>query len=386
MAAGASCGALLLVASAAAAAATPCATCRGPAFSWDTVPKFIHTSNASGPVNADALALLAKFPMVTIEKFQGPCGNDPHATPACDQEARIIETLKGVKAINPEVSAIFYYNTVLDFAQYKLHGLMEAEPSLMMHDSTGKVIKMGGGHKDSDVFDFTNPRARALFIEECINATKSGVVDGCFCDRAVDSGPDQGIKGGDDRVPCGIPGPQGVPCHYNITGAKAAAYKAGRVKVLTDLQTALGAGPLIANHAFGPPHDLMVPGSVSFAMNEFFLANNESIQTILLAVANGRGIQAHVEKPNESILAAFLIGAGIRSYFGVGGWSESRPNFEDHWMPQFDLPLGPPHADATYDAATATWTRAFGKGVKVTFECSTNNGTITGPGWTGAFD
>ena len=27
-----------------------------------------------------------------------------------------------VKAINPNVSTIFYYNSVLDFEQYKLHG------------------------------------------------------------------------------------------------------------------------------------------------------------------------------------------------------------------------------------------------------------------------
>ena len=34
--------------------------------------------------------------------------------------------------------------------------------------------------------------------------------------------------------------------------------------MLTDLQTALGEGPVIANHAYGPPHDNMVKGSVSF--------------------------------------------------------------------------------------------------------------------------
>jgi hypothetical protein len=69
---------LAVVASASAssaAAAPPCTTCRGPAFSWDTVPKFIHTSNATGPVNAGALALMAKFPMVTVgEKQIGGAG------------------------------------------------------------------------------------------------------------------------------------------------------------------------------------------------------------------------------------------------------------------------------------------------------------------------
>jgi hypothetical protein len=42
--------------------------------------------------------------------------------------------------------------------------------------------------------------------------------------------------------------------------------------MLTDLQRALGEGPLIANHAYGPPHDLVQPGPANsnFAMIEGF--------------------------------------------------------------------------------------------------------------------
>ena len=57
--------ALLAVAS----AAPPCQTCKGPKFSWDTMPVFIHGSNQSGPINQDAIALMAKYPLVTVEKF-----------------------------------------------------------------------------------------------------------------------------------------------------------------------------------------------------------------------------------------------------------------------------------------------------------------------------
>jgi hypothetical protein len=191
---------------------------------------------AQGPVNQGALELMAKFPMVTVEKFQGPCGNSKAAAPACDQESQIIAVLKGVKAINPNASCIFYYNSVLDFQQYRLHAMMEADPSLMLHDQNGNVVKMGGGGKNSDVFDFSNAKARELFIQECINATKSGYVDGCFADRAVDGTP---TDSGDDRVPC-----TGQNCRYklNLTAAKAKAYAAGHVQVLTDLQTALVRG------------------------------------------------------------------------------------------------------------------------------------------------
>lgn len=139
------------------------------------------------------------------------------------------------------------------------------------------------------------------------------------------------------------------------------------------------------HYADGPPHDNMAPGSVSFAMIETFGANNQSIQELLLAAANGRGVQAH-GAPSESSLAAFLIGAGHRAYYGIGGWEERGVSFDDHWMPQFSLPLGAPHGDAEYDATTATWTRTFGKGVDVTFHCHGRNGTISGPGWSGSFE
>lgn len=55
--------------------------------------------------------------MVTVEKFQGPCGYSPSASPACRQEDLIVAELKKVKELNPNVSTVFYYNSVLDFPQ-----------------------------------------------------------------------------------------------------------------------------------------------------------------------------------------------------------------------------------------------------------------------------
>ena len=241
--------------------AAPAYVPRPPKFSWDTMPVFIHGSNQSGPINAEAIALMGKFPLVTVEKFQGPCANshDPLPTPACDQETLIIDALKQVKAINPNISTIFYYNSVLDFPQYKLHGMMLKDPSLMLKDRDGKTVLMRcpAPTRTCDVFDFSNAKARALFISECVNATKSGYVDGCFLDRAVDGTP---TDSGNDQVPC-----SGSNCRYklNLTAEHSKAYAAGHVQVLTDLQTAIGEGPVIANHAYGPPHDSMAKGKLS---------------------------------------------------------------------------------------------------------------------------
>jgi hypothetical protein len=126
---------------------------------------------------------------------------------------------------------------------------MLEDPSLVLHDSSGRIVTMEGGGHSCDVFDFGNTRTRQLFIEACANLTKTGYVDGCFVDRAVDGTP---TDSGNDTIPSGR--------KYGLTNATTEAYFQGHIKVLTDLQTAVGEGPVVANHAYGPPHDLMVPG------------------------------------------------------------------------------------------------------------------------------
>lgn len=65
-----------------------------------------------------------------------------------------------------------------------------------------------------DVFDFGNPRTRELFIEECVNATQTGYVDGSFIDRAMD----------------------GTPTSSEMNATTAAAYFEGHLEVLKNLQ------------------------------------------------------------------------------------------------------------------------------------------------------
>eukprot|EP00040_Diaphanoeca_grandis_P023282 m.126363 g.126363 ORF g.126363 m.126363 type:complete len:490 (-) comp29198_c2_seq1:160-1629(-) len=347
---------------------------KGPKFSWDTIPVFFHSSNASGPYTDEAIEFIAKsFPMVTIEKFQGPCGYAKNASPACHQESLIVAELKRVKTVNPNVSAIFYYNSVLDFPQYDLHGMMLANPSLMLHNENGEPVTLSGGGHDCDVFDFGNADTRQIFIDECVNATKSGFVDGCFLDRAVDGTPTDSIDSNDTQI-C-----SGDTCRYklDISNETLQAYFHGHIKVLTDLQTALGEGPLIANHAYGPPHDDFVAGSVNFAMIEGFGANVPSIQQLQLSAKNGRGVQAHAIKVDEDSVAAFLIGAGYRAFLGTGGWGTADPNA--HWHPVFAKPLGAPLADATL-SPLGVYSRSFGNGIHVTFDSHTNKGNITGWG------
>ena len=119
-------------------------------------------------------------------------------------------------------------------------------------------------------------------------------------------------------------------------------------------------------------------------MIEGFGPNNASINQLLLSATNSRGVQAH-GRGSEDDVAAFLVGAGYRAYFGMGGWSQKSPTFEDHWMPQFEMPLGTPLSDGVYTPSDKTWRREFSSGVKVVFSLNGNKGNITGGPWTGSF-
>ena len=83
--------------------------------------------------------------------------------------------------------------------------------------------------------------------------------------------------------------------------------------------------------------------------------------------------------PTESIVAAFLIGAGPRCYFGFGSWSTVYETLADRWSPLFGFPLGEPLGDATLKVGsnTRTYHRQFVH-VNVSFDMTTGQGKVAG--------
>ena len=96
-----------------------------------------------------AFTYMAKFPMVTIEKFQGPCAaKSMPPSDTCHQEEIIIDVLRRVKAVNSNVCTIFYMNSILNFPQYDLsESFVSKHAALFLHDSIGTLIGGGGGGK-----------------------------------------------------------------------------------------------------------------------------------------------------------------------------------------------------------------------------------------------
>ena len=108
------------------------------------------------------------------------------------------------------------------------------------------------------------------------------------------------------------------------------------------------------------------------------------------AAATGRLVQAHAgygedgtsdehcSKGVTNSLAAFLIGAGERSYYGCSrGWKVQADPVEDAWRSEYERPLGKPTGLGvkTGDVWRRTFSSAHGTTV-VTFNSTSNVGAI----------
>ena len=82
-----------------------------PQFSWDTLPVFFHSANSTGQYNDDALKVIAKFQMATIEKSMG------YDIKNVDDEDEMVIAMKAIKAVNPKTSIYFYMNSRKDQSQ-----------------------------------------------------------------------------------------------------------------------------------------------------------------------------------------------------------------------------------------------------------------------------
>ena len=331
-----------------------------PRFSWDTVPVFYHSCNFTGPYTDAGVKIMAKFPMVTIEKGQGvTLGSGPGNY----AEDKIVDTLRRIKAIDDNISTIFYYNSILDWPFYKLHADFVKHPDWWLKGGEGDVCRIGGdgsfpNHTNMLVFDFAQKAVRDFWASECVNMTQTGFVDGCFSDRSPSNDHDM-------SAPCGA----------------GHDFAAGHVTVLQDLQRQLGNGVLIANHAYNL-------SGVNAVQIEGFKADEASIRTLQQCVANGKITEAHAgygedgTEDNhcvngiENSLAAFLIGAGSRSYYTCSrGWKIQEDPVEKAWHPEYDKPLGAPVADGV-KGADGIWRRSFksAKGeTKVVFDPKSKN-------------
>ena len=363
----------------------PCATCKGPIWSWAAFPAFFHGSDPNGTAGGGfteaALDTISQFPIVTLEKWQGA-----FIEPYTWEEDAWVVAAKQIKARNPNITVIVWYDSVRIYQQNKTlnPGLLRGcttgnfEPGVfldshptpylaMQADGVTPVSEMGWG---CHIHNQANRQSQLYWQEMCLNMTRSGVVDGCGCDASWMDGTAEAAK-------------------WNMTQEQGTAWGKGHQNMLRELSwPLLGEGVTLGKDA------IEIGDYVSGALTEECTPSNKTINNLLQVAARatqqGRRLiyECHF-KPKDlenmagstvlDSISAFLIGVHEHQYFGLGAWVNrlaytGNPkyggrNFSDHWVDDvFGRQLGAPLDEARYESASKTWRRGFASGTTVEFK------------------
>lgn len=329
-----------------------------PAFSWDTVPRFMHAANESGPLTTEDAAYMAQFPLVTIEKMQALHSPCPDNKPAPCQEDKIIAACRAVRAANTTARTHFYLNSLINFPQYRLAATMAANTSLLLHDAAGKLVELKlHGSQTFTIFDHSNAGTREAWLHTAQYALASGVVNGIFCDRGRASA-------------------QVDLRHFKLAPGKAEAWDAGHRLLMVQLQHMVSANPLLPGTGIVIPNGIDLDPLNGRMYEDFEPVDKTSVPpgNDLLHLRQERrvvevhkdfcppGIGADASLRFNASLAAYLVGAVEYSYYGCTmGWTLSEGWEVVH--PEYTYPLGEPLGEATL--ANGVWSRGFTSGTRV---------------------
>ena len=397
----------LLAATAVATAANTAAAAarQPPSFSWDTLPVAFHSCTSAAPLSPAQAFQLARFSMVTIEKYEDIAAVAPRSTLAppyadpgglyacqngsdlsrcgCCAEDEIVRAARAIKAVDPTVVTIAYLNTQIVYPWYRAARAVATHPSWWLSGNKHDGPKGSTWH----TVDLTVPEAAAAWQRTATNLTTTGAIDGVFADGCMrrESGP-------------------------GLTPARVAALYAAKHDMLRGLQAALP-GPIVcgSNGEFLPGVDAVQAegwgvadgdvesGKTHFATLEIPLLMKAAAAGVIFQ-AHGRAVcgQAGEHPPCcdappcncttpppdyrdaavQTELAAFLVAAGTNSYYLCGSWEDTLGNDPSSaWMPVYDLPLGEPQGRATL-GDDGVWRRSFASGTNVTFDTKAEKGSV----------
>ena len=161
-----------------------------PDFSWDTVPVAYHGANYKQFSNA-SIALLAKYPVITLEKCQGwrslepPCKGFSCLT--CCEEDVYAAAGRMVKALNPRTKVVAYLHSNKVMPWYRIRQTMQNYTD-MTYCYNGDAVNETAcrpANTNEVFYDFRKKASLGAWSDACIAMTKTGYVDGCFADGAM---------------------------------------------------------------------------------------------------------------------------------------------------------------------------------------------------------
>ena len=323
-------------------------------------------------------AIVARFPMVTIEKWQGcnstpNCYGNPNPPASCPtQQDGTLAVAAQLKALDPSIWIASWLDSMRVYepihslnpgilnkvnqscVRPALSTFIDSNPNFLLPNMAGLPAKEQ--FIKAHVFDHRKPEVRALWRDVCLNLTSTGLIDGCGADASQ----------------------QPYTFINDVDPSVGADWAAGRNWTLGNTTAAIaGAGGYVLGKM-----EFELGAYTNGVLQESCNAGNETINVLRQAAAASirDGVtyvyQCHSSGGSMDEFASFLIGAYPGAFWGFGGWYQATSDFATRWLPIFDQPLGAPTADATFNVPTATWSRTFAH-ASVTFDMNTMTGNIT---------
>jgi hypothetical protein len=337
-----------------------------PAFSWKTVPLYMHIRKAAA-FNPAELKFLGRFPLITLEKGTG---NQSYGS----VEKGSIEAARAIKGVNPSAKVLFYRNIIVHYGGYAANRDIDNVPGAFLVDGKGnrKLVR-----NRVEAYDLTNAAVRNWWVELCRRVAADPAIDGIFVDGNVKAlEPDYLAR--------------------EIGAQKKKSLVTAYERTMEDTRRAIGPRKLfIANllRARFPDSGLAslrlfdgsylegIEAAVGMTREEYVAKEIAATQTAarqgkIIAFSIGLGnhtVQAPDridEAPgkaaspadaNERLrycLAMFLVCAEKHSYFlAHEGYGAESNDAWMRWFPEYDKPLGAPKGPAKQQQWT--YTREF---------------------------
>jgi hypothetical protein len=353
-------------------------------WSWDRLPMSYHGADKNRTFNSSEIEFLAGFHLVTLEKWYTPCGaqGPVQAPPSCDEEARAETTFARIKAANPAVTTVLYFNSMFDFGFYAAHAAMQALEAAgtraFLRDERGALVLFcndGNVYCNITTFDWSQPAVRQLWIEAVENATRHGA-DGIYADHSAQENINIGAHSKRQRSNQLCNGGSmsnaslGHAC-YNFTAPFKASFNSWHT------WGTLYAQDLLANTTGGP----VICGkyaNMGSAPRAGDFAGIRKRQAARPGEIIECGLGGHPPDwpPSESTLAAYLAAALPGAYLHLG-YSGDDLLGRAALFPERSFALGAPNGTAQETfPGSRVWRRWFASGTTVQYDEGTKVGQI----------
>jgi hypothetical protein len=324
-----------------------------PDFSWETVPVYIHFGDANGYTDEAIEFIASHSSFVCMEKMQG---GKKHGSVEKGQEFDAVR----LKATNPNLKILFYWNTFLDYSGYDAHEVYQQHPEWWLRKQDGELDKKGGNLKR---YDLSNPEVRDWWTDVVKEAVANGHCDGVFMDAFPQITSPANVKlWGQrkfDEIQEGLfetialtrekMGPGGIVMYNGIRNTDKVNLGMQFLDV-ADAATIEHFGHFFSNSPESMAQDIedMIEAG---KMGKIVVMKGWPGFSWIDKGIRQRPHEVNLELARKNItfpLACFLVAAQKYSYFCYT-WGYQQTDGSTDWYPELDKPLGNPKGDAIRD-------------------------------------